>query len=132
MLGIAFINAKCDFYCLSYKNLERKAAMENRFKNLGIDAFMYEGVGFDDERIVGRDVDEHTKRCWSFTYGHFDLIREFYFNSEKEYGIFSYSGIISAYFFLFLAKSCVTATSNLPRDSNISDISLTIKVSESK
>ena len=79
---------KCDFYCLSYKNLERKAAMENRFKNLGIDAFMYEGVGFDDERIVGRDVDEHTKRCWSFTYGHFDLIREFYFNSEKEYGIF--------------------------------------------
>lgn len=79
---------KCDFYCLSYKNPERKTAMENRFKSLGIDAFIYEGVSFDDERIAGRTMHEHTKRCWSFTYGHFDLIREFYFNSEKEFGIF--------------------------------------------
>jgi hypothetical protein len=79
---------KCDFYCLSYKNPERKTAMENRFKNLGVNVFMYEGVSFDDERIAGRTMHEHAKRCWSFTYGHFDLIREFYFNSEKEYGIF--------------------------------------------
>ena len=79
---------KCGFYCLSYKNPERKAAMENRFKNLGVDVFMYDGVSLDDERIVGRDIHDHSKRCWSFTYGHFDLIREFYFNSEKEYGIF--------------------------------------------
>jgi len=79
---------KCNFYCLSYKNPERKAAMQNRFKNLGIDIFIYHGVSFDDERIVGRHIHEHSKRCWSFTYGHLDIIREFYFNSEKEYGIF--------------------------------------------
>ena len=79
---------KCDFYCLSFQNPERKAAMENRFKNLGVDIFMYHGVTFDDERIAGRDLDHHTKRAWSFTCGHFDLIREFYFNTEKEYGIF--------------------------------------------
>jgi len=79
---------KCGFYCLSYKNPERKDAMENRFENLGVDVFIHDGVGFDDERIAGRNIDEHAKRCWSFTYGHFDLIREFYFNSEKEFGIF--------------------------------------------
>jgi hypothetical protein len=79
---------KCDFYCLSFQNPERKAAMENRFKNLGVDIFMYDGVTFDDERIAGRDLHPHIKRTWSFTYGHFDLIREFYFNSEKEYGVF--------------------------------------------
>jgi hypothetical protein len=79
---------KCGFYCLSFQNPERKSAMENRFRNLGIDAFIYEGVTFDDERIEGRDIHHHTKRTWSFTYGHFDLIREFYFNSDKEYGIF--------------------------------------------
>jgi hypothetical protein len=79
---------KCDFYCLSFKNPERKSAMEHRFQKLGVDAFIHLGVGFDDERIAGRDLHDHSKRCWSFTYGHFDLIREFYFTSEKEYGIF--------------------------------------------
>jgi hypothetical protein len=79
---------KCGFYCLSFQNPERKAAMENRFEKLGVDIFMYPGVTFDDERIEGRILDHHTKRTWSFTYGHFDLIREFYFNSEKEYGVF--------------------------------------------
>jgi len=79
---------KCGFYCLSFQNPERKSAMENRFENLGVDIFMYPGVTFDDERIEGRNLDHHTKRAWSFTYGHFDLIREFYFNSEKDYGIF--------------------------------------------
>jgi hypothetical protein len=79
---------KCGLYCLSFQNPERKSAMENRFKNLGVDVFMYPGITFEDERIKGRELHEHTKRTWSFTYGHFDLIREFYFNSEMEYGIF--------------------------------------------
>lgn len=78
----------CGFYCLSFQNPERKNAMQNRFDQLGVDVFMYPGVTFDDERIAGRDIVPHVKRCWSFTYGHFDLLREFYFNSEKEYGIF--------------------------------------------
>jgi hypothetical protein len=79
---------KCGFYCLSFQNPERKSAMEERFQKLGVEVFMYPGVTFDDERIFGRDIHHHTKRTWSFTYGHFDLIREFYFNSENEYGIF--------------------------------------------
>jgi len=79
---------QCDFYCLSYKNPERKEAMENRFEKLGINIFIYPGVEFEDERIVGRKIQEQTKRTWSFTYGHFDNIREFYFNSDKKYGIF--------------------------------------------
>ena len=74
---------KCGFYCLSFQNPERKSAMEERFQKLGVEVFMYPGVTFDDERIFGRDIHHHTKRTWSFTYGHFDLIREFYFNSEK-------------------------------------------------
>lgn len=85
---------KCDFYCLSFQNEKRKTAMENRFKNLGIDAYIYEGVTFNDERIARRDLNAITKRVWSFTYGHFDIIREFYFNSEKEYGIFCEDDII--------------------------------------
>lgn len=79
---------KCGFYCLSFQNPERKSAMENRFNKLGVDIFMHPGVTFDDERIENRDLCNHTKRTWSFTCGHFDLIREFYFNTEKEYGIF--------------------------------------------
>jgi len=78
----------CDFYCLSFDNDERKRAMQNRFKNLGIKAFIYEGVNFNDNRIAGRTIDDGIKRIWSFTYGHLDMIREFYFYSNKEYGIF--------------------------------------------
>ena len=78
---------KCGFYCLSFQNEERKMSMENRFKNLGVDAFIYPGITFDDERIKGRDICDGTKKTWSYTYGHFDLLQKFY-DSDKEYGIF--------------------------------------------
>jgi GR25 family glycosyltransferase involved in LPS biosynthesis len=81
----------CDFYCLSFNNPERKKAMENRFSNLGINAFFSDGVSFEDDRI--KNSNGH-KRTLSFTYGHLDLIKEFYFNSEKDYGIICEDDII--------------------------------------
>jgi len=75
---------ECDFYCLSYKNPERKQSMENRFKQLGINAFISDGVSFDDPRIKNS---KGYKRTLSFTFGHLDLIKDFYFLSDKEYGV---------------------------------------------
>jgi hypothetical protein len=45
------INELCAVYCLSYNNQERKLSMENRFKELNINATIYEGVNFNDPRI---------------------------------------------------------------------------------
>jgi GR25 family glycosyltransferase involved in LPS biosynthesis len=81
----------CDFYCLSFNNKERKEAMEERFNKLGISAFIYSGVSHDDPRIKDSKQD---KRTLSFTYGHLDLINEFYFKSDKEYGIICEDDII--------------------------------------
>jgi GR25 family glycosyltransferase involved in LPS biosynthesis len=81
----------CDFYCLSFNNKERKEAMEERFNKLGISAFIYSGVSYNDPRIKDSKED---KRILSFTYGHLDLINEFYFKSDKEYGIICEDDII--------------------------------------
>jgi len=79
----------CDFYCLSFNNEKRKSAMVSRFKHLGINSVnISAGVEFSDPRIAGIATDDTEKRVWSFTYGHFDMIRDFYFDSEKQYGIF--------------------------------------------
>lgn len=88
------INELCAVYCLSYNNQERKLSMENRFKELNINATIYEGVNFNDPRIFGRILDDNTKRVWSFTYGHFDMIEKFYNNTDKEYGIFCEDDIL--------------------------------------
>lgn len=50
---------------------------------LGIVAKFYEGVGPDDPRLQNAGA---VKRTWSMTYGHLDLIKEFY-ESDNKYGI---------------------------------------------
>lgn len=77
----------CTFYCLSFQNKERKCAMENRFELLGIkDKVTFcDGVQHDDERLTNAG---NAKRIWSYTYGHLDMIRHFYEETDKEYGIF--------------------------------------------
>ena len=76
---------RCEFYVLSYKNEERKKALQNRFEKLEIGVTFYDGVNFDDDRI--KNFNCH-KKAWSYTYGHFDMINKFLTETGKEYGIF--------------------------------------------
>jgi GR25 family glycosyltransferase involved in LPS biosynthesis len=74
-------------YCLNFNNPERKASMESRFKEIGIDDYvMSPGVPLSDKRITV--TCEHTKKCHSCMYGHLDMIRNFLDNDSHPYGIF--------------------------------------------
>lgn len=82
------VNDNYDFYCLSFNNKDRKESMNSRFNKLGLKCKFYQGVTFEDNRIVNRNIDNNVKRVWSYTYGHLDMIYYFYHNSNKEFGIF--------------------------------------------
>jgi len=77
-------NLNYQFYCLSFNNPTRKENMTRRFNIAGIDCKMYEGVNEQDHRIT----DKNNMRCLSFTYGHLDMINDFYYNTDKPFGIF--------------------------------------------
>jgi len=76
----------CQFYCLSFNNKERYNRMINRFKNLNIECKFYKGVSHNDNRI-NKNLNKSTKRNWSITYSHLDMIGDFYFNSDKKFAI---------------------------------------------
>lgn len=78
----------CQFYCLSFDNYEKKRDMIKRFKKLEIQCKFYDGVKYSDPRIEGNRLNKFCKRQWSITYGHLDMIYDFYNNSDKMYGIF--------------------------------------------
>lgn len=82
-------NKNYQIYCLSFNNKERRDNMERRFSEVGIkDCIFGDGVFFEDFRIKGRNMSEGTKRVWSCMYGHIDMIHHFYYNTDKEFGIF--------------------------------------------
>jgi hypothetical protein len=76
----------CQFYCLSFNNKDRKQDMINRFNNLDIDCKFFNGVSCDDNRI-GKSLNKICKRLWCMTYGHLDIIRDFYYYSEKKFAV---------------------------------------------
>lgn len=78
--------AKCQFYCLSFDNKSRKDKMIERFKKLNIECKFYSGVMHNDIRIP-RTLNNFSKRQWSITYGHLDMIHDFYYFSNKQYAI---------------------------------------------
>ena len=75
-----------DIYCLSYNNVKRKTQMENRFQELNLKCTFHKGssVNIDDQIVINRK----NIASWSCMLGHLDMIKHFYENSEKEYGIF--------------------------------------------
>lgn len=75
------------FYCLNYKNQLRKDNIKSIFSQLGISCNFYKGVDFTDNRIPQNTV-PHTKRVFSCCYGHFDMIYNFYKNTNDDFGIF--------------------------------------------
>jgi GR25 family glycosyltransferase involved in LPS biosynthesis len=78
----------CQFYCLSFNNEERKNTMIRRFNNFDVDCKFYDGVRHDDKRIIDKNLSECLLREWSCCYGHLDMIYNFYYKTNKKYGIF--------------------------------------------
>jgi len=88
------MNTDLDIFCLSYKNAERMARITELFAKQNLSVLFYRGVDYStDERIVGRPLDQNTKRCWSIMYGHLDMLRLFV-ESGKPFGIFCEDDII--------------------------------------
>jgi len=61
--------------------------MGERFEKLNLPLHIYSGVPITDPRIRDYDIPESEKRLWSVTYGHLDMIQQFY-NTNKQYGFF--------------------------------------------
>ena len=78
------------FYCLNYNNEKRKKDMKRRFETLNINCVFSQGVDFADKRISDYSelIDDGTKRVWSCMYGHLDMIHDFYYKTNKDFGIF--------------------------------------------
>lgn len=82
-------NSLFEFYCLNYKDEERKKSMEKRFHTLDISCNFHEGIDYT--------IDERTKHLnlnASCMYGHLDMIHKFYYNTCKPYGIFCEDDIL--------------------------------------
>ena len=95
---------KVQIYCLNFNNPERKNNMIRRFESLNLDCIFYDGVNKSDCRI-SQSIDDHSKKIWSCMYGHLDMIHKFYYDTDKEYGIFCEDDI-------FIQKNF---TENLPK-----------------
>jgi len=78
----------CQFYCLSFNNEERKNNMIRRFNNFEVDYKFYDGVSHDDKRLINKNLSECLLREWSCCYGHLDMIYNFYYKTDKKYGVF--------------------------------------------
>jgi GR25 family glycosyltransferase involved in LPS biosynthesis len=98
-------NLNYQFYCLSFDNPARKENMTRRFKTAGIDCKMYEGVNENDYRLV----EKNNLRVWSCMYGHLDMINDFYYNTDKPFGIFCEDDI-------FIHKELKTLLPNIMTD----------------
>ena len=79
------ITENIDFFCLSH-NKDNYYTMKNRFYNLGIKCTFYSGLDNDDSRL-NRAFNNFNKRQMSITFGHLDIIHNFYNNSNKNYAI---------------------------------------------
>jgi GR25 family glycosyltransferase involved in LPS biosynthesis len=90
------IRENVGIYCLSFNHPRRTEEMRARFRAIGLNINVFEGVGTDDPRIADtetRKTDESTKRLWSVTYGHLTNIRTFY-DSGKDYGLFCENDVL--------------------------------------
>jgi GR25 family glycosyltransferase involved in LPS biosynthesis len=80
----------CDFHCLNFKNEQRKISMEKRFLTLDISCNFYEGCDLEQDIRIK----EYKIGPSSCMYGHLDMIYQFYYQSNKPYGIFCEDDIL--------------------------------------
>ena len=88
------LDVDIEIFCLSHKNDKRMTRITELFAKQNLSVRFYEGVDYStDPRIVGRPLDQNTKRCWSIMYGHLDMLRLFV-DTGKPVGIFCEDDII--------------------------------------
>ena len=107
-------NNQYKIYILSYNNPRRMAEMQERFDKLGVDCTFNPGVTFADPRIANRENND--KRLWSCTYGHLDMLHDFYYNTTVKYGIFCEDDIYVHKDFKVLMPSVIKDFENLKLD----------------
>jgi GR25 family glycosyltransferase involved in LPS biosynthesis len=74
------------FYCLSFNDEDKKKSMENRFHRLGIKCKIFPGIKHNDKRVKYAGSSFNRKH-WSITYGHLDIIHDFYYNTSDKYAV---------------------------------------------
>jgi len=80
------IDELCSFYCLNSK-VERSESIKESYKKVDISCNFYEGVNKNDPYIV--QLEKRYFNCVYCMYGHMNMIHDFYYNTDKQYGIFS-------------------------------------------
>ena len=94
----------CEFYCLSFNNEDKKNKMIERFNKLNIQSKFYAGLDENDIRLKYAH-NKITKKQWSITYSHLDMIFDYYYNTDKKYAIICEDDIlINKYFKNILSK----------------------------
>ena len=80
------MTSKVSFYCVNYKDDERRERMKNRFKNLEYKLTFVPPVEQNDIRLQNIDV-LLDKRVYSIMLQHMDSIRDFVEKTEDDYCI---------------------------------------------
>jgi GR25 family glycosyltransferase involved in LPS biosynthesis len=75
-----------EIYCLTYNNPKRKEDMTKKFKELKVKYTFVESMDFNDPKL--KNIDNDQKKVFSCTFGHIKMLKEFYYNSTYDYGIF--------------------------------------------
>ena len=77
---------KIGFYCVNFKDEDRRNKMTSRFQQLGLTLNFVDPVGKDDARLA--DVPERAdKRAWSIMLQHMDSIRHFVEETHNDFCI---------------------------------------------
>lgn len=105
----------CEFYCLSFNDEDKKQSMKERFKQLNIECKFYKGLDKNDKRLKYAH-NKFTKRKWSITYSHLDMINDFYYYTEKKYAIICEDDILINKYFKNILSKVITDFSLLDLD----------------
>lgn len=74
------------FYCINYKDENRREKMMERWAKLDLPLHFVPPVESDDLRLSDTDIDiTKEKRTWAIMLQHLDSIRHFIENTDKDY-----------------------------------------------
>jgi GR25 family glycosyltransferase involved in LPS biosynthesis len=81
------LNELVKFYCINYKDKNRRAKMQTRWDLLGLDLIFVDPVETTDKRfdIVREQNPKQELRDWAIMLQHLDSLRDFVFSNNGEY-----------------------------------------------